>query len=89
MAVTLSKDVLEDEVAISLAQILAAANKQAKLLGVNPQERNISIHECATNGASVWRINYGAKNPIGRRGGDLMIDVDAESGSVKQVLRGQ
>ncbi|MCI0380427.1 MAG: hypothetical protein L0215_22815 [Gemmataceae bacterium] len=75
--------------AVSLDQAVASANKQAVLLGVDPHNRSISIHECATNGTSVWRINYGVKNPIGRRGGDLIIDIDADSGCLRQILKGQ
>lgn len=37
----------------------------------------------------LWRVSYGAQNYVGRRGGDLVIDVDSGDASVKQVLRGQ
>jgi hypothetical protein len=37
----------------------------------------------------LWRINYGPKDYIGRRCGDLIIEVNPTDASVKQVLRGQ
>jgi hypothetical protein len=37
----------------------------------------------------IWRVNYGPKEYVGRRGGDLIIDVDPSDASIKQVLRGQ
>jgi hypothetical protein len=41
------------------------------------------------NGQLLWRINYGPKDYVGRRGGDLIIEVDPSNANVKQVLRGQ
>jgi hypothetical protein len=41
------------------------------------------------NGQVLWRIHYGPKDYVGRRGGDLIIEVDPADASVKQVLRGQ
>jgi hypothetical protein len=36
-----------------------------------------------------WRINYGPKEYLGRRGGDVIVEVDASDASVTQVLHGQ
>lgn len=36
-----------------------------------------------------WRIAYGPKENVGRRGGDLVVEVDGADASVKRVLRGQ
>jgi hypothetical protein len=49
----------------------------------------ITITQHAFNGQLLWRINYGPKDYVGRRGGDLMIEVDPTNASIKQVLRGQ
>jgi hypothetical protein len=38
---------------------------------------------------AVWRVNYGPKDYVSRRGGDFIVDVDARDASVKQVLHGQ
>lgn len=89
MATTLTADVLQDDLAISLARVLAAANKKARESGVDVPQSLITITQGSVSGDSVWRINYGPKNHIGRRGGDLIVEVDANDASIKQVLRGQ
>ncbi|HEV2663613.1 MAG TPA: hypothetical protein VG324_01795 [Blastocatellia bacterium] len=38
---------------------------------------------------AVWRVNYGPKDYVSRRGGDFIVDVDARDASIKQVLHGQ
>ena len=88
MAATLTKDVLQDEIAVSLAHVIAAANKRARAAGVNVQESNISIAQLFDK-EMLWRINYGPREYISRRGGDFIVDVWGRDASVKQVLRGQ
>lgn len=88
MGATLSADVLEDDMAVSLARVLASANKRARELNVDLPQSLITITQLIDNGP-CWRINYGPKDYVGRRGGDLVIEVDAIDASIKQVLRGQ
>lgn len=88
MSVPLTNDVLQDEIAITLARALAVANKQAKESGIDVQQSIITISQNFSDGFS-WQINYGPKDYIGRRGGDLIIEVDAADGTIKQVLHGQ
>ncbi|MCL4505667.1 MAG: hypothetical protein M1140_06545 [Chloroflexi bacterium] len=88
MSATLTADVLQDDLAVLLARVLATANKRARELGVDVLQSFITITQSFENGPR-WRINYGPKNYIGRRGGDLIIEVDAGDISIKQVLRGQ
>ena len=88
MSATLTADVLQDDLAVLLARVLAAANKRARELGVDVLQSFITITQSFENGSS-WRVNYGPKDYIGRRGGDLIIEVDAGDISIKQVLRGQ
>jgi hypothetical protein len=88
MSTTLTADVLQDDLAVLLARVLATANKRARELGVDVLQSFITITQSFENG-SRWRINYGPKDYIGRRGGDLIIEVDAGDISIKQVLRGQ
>lgn len=71
-----------------LARVLAAANKRARELGVDVLQSFITITQSFENGPR-WRVNYGPKDYLGRRGGDLIIEVDAGDISIKQVLRGQ
>ncbi len=88
MDATLSTDVLQDDVAVSLARVVAAANRRARDLNVDVLQSLITITQVIDSG-SRWRINYGPKDYLSRRGGDLMIEVDATDASVKRVLRGQ
>jgi len=88
MSATLTTDVLQDDLAVSLARVLAAANKRARQAGVNVAQSVITITQTFEHG-SRWRINYGPREHIGRRGGDLIVEVEASDASVTQVLRGQ
>lgn len=88
MAAILSSEVLQDNLAVSLARVIAAANKRAGEFGVDVLQSIITITQM-TNGEACWRINYGAKDYVGRRGGDLIVDVDANNASIKRVLYGQ
>jgi len=89
MAATLSPEVLQDDIAVSLARVLAAANKRARELGVDVLQSLITITQHARNGGLLWRVNYGARDYVGQRGGDLIVDVDPNDASIKRVLRGQ
>jgi hypothetical protein len=89
MAVALTADVLQDELALSLACALAVANKRARESGIDVLQSLITITQRPVNGQLLWRINYGPKDYIGRRGGDLIIEIDPINASIEQVLRGQ
>ena len=89
MAVPLAADVLQDDLAVSLARAIAAANKRAHELGINAVQSLITITQQSSNSDALWRINYGPKDYVGRRGGDLIIDVDPIDASIKNVLWGQ
>ena len=89
MSADLPDDVLKDDLALSLARMMAAANKRARELGVDASQSLITITQRANGAETLWRINYGAKNYIGRRGGDLMIDLNPRDGSIQNELRGQ
>jgi hypothetical protein len=89
MAAPLTADVLQDDIGMSLARAMAAANRRARELGVDVPQALITITRRALNGELVWRINYGPKDYVGRRSGDLIIEVDPSDASIKQVLWGQ
>ena len=89
MAAVLSNEILQDEIAVSVAQILASANRKAKELGVDVKESLITVSQHLAKGVWLWRVSYGTKDYVGRRGGDLMIDVDPVNADIKQILRGQ
>ena len=89
MAATLPTDVLQDDIAVSLARVVASANKRARELGVDVLQSITSITQHSLNGSWLWRVNYGPKEYVGQRGGDLVIEVDPSDASIKQVLWGQ
>jgi hypothetical protein len=85
---TLSSEVLQDDLAVALAQVIATANKRARELGVDILQSLITITQHFDNGM-FWRINYGPKDYLNQRGGDLIIEVGGDDKKIKQVLRGQ
>ena len=89
MTVTLTAEILQDDLALSLARAVAVANKKAHELDIDVSQSLISITQHTLNGSSVWRINYGPKEYVNRRGGDLLIEVDMDDATIKKVLRGQ
>lgn len=89
MSIALSSDVLQDDVAVTVACVIASANKRARELNVDVMQSIISLTQHAQDGHWVWRVNYGAKDYIGRRGGDLMVEVNPEDASIQRVLWGQ
>jgi hypothetical protein len=89
MSVALSSDVLQDDVAVTVARVIASANKRARELDVDVMQSIISLTQQSQDGGWVWRVNYGAKDYIGRRGGDLIVEVNPEDASIRRVLWGQ
>jgi hypothetical protein len=89
MATVLSNETLQDEIALSVAQVLASANRRARELGVDLKESLITLSQYSSHGDLMWRVHYGPRDYVGRRGGDLTIDLGAANADIKQVLRGQ
>jgi hypothetical protein len=67
---------------------VAAANRRARELNVDVPQSLITITQVVDDGLH-WRVNYGPRDYVGRRGGDVVIDVDGTDGSIKKVLGGQ
>lgn len=89
MPTVLTNETLQDEIAISVAQVLASANRKARELGIDAEKSLITVSQHLAEGVWLWRVHYGARDYVGRRGGDLIIDLDAENSTVKRILRGQ
>ncbi len=87
MAAVLNPDVLQDELAVVLARVVAAANRCAREAGVDVLKSLITIFQISDE--TIWRVNYGPKDYLSRRGGDFIVDVDGRDASIKRVLRGQ
>ena len=85
---TLTKEDLADEFVVSLAHILATANRRARQLGCDVSQSLVTISE-HFDGGKFWRINYGVKNTSAQRGGDLIVEINAENAEVKRIVRGQ
>ena len=88
MSITLTDEVLQDDLAVVLARAVAAANKHVRALGVDVGQSLITITQDSQNGA-CWRVNYGPKDYVGRRGGDVIVNVDAADATIKRTQRGQ
>ena len=88
MNTTLTAEDLTDELAVSVAHILAVANRRAREAGCNVANSLVTISQHFDDGAR-WRVNYGPKNPVQQRGGDLMVELDAQDAHVTKVLLGQ
>jgi hypothetical protein len=89
MSYTLDRTVLEDELAMSLARAMAAANDRARRDGVDLKQSLVTAAEHAQMDEVCWRFSYGPRDCVRRRGGDVIIDVGIEDGQVRRVLRGQ
>jgi len=85
---TLTAEDMADDLAVSVAHVLATANRRARQAGYNVAECLVSITQYF-DGGWLWRIHYGPKNAVAKRGGGLLVEVDANSAEVKRVLRGQ
>lgn len=88
MNLGLTAEDLADDVVVSVAHVLAAANRRARQLGCEVSQALVTISQHFDNGW-LWGISYGPKNPSSQRGGELIIDVSAENAQIKRVLRGQ
>jgi hypothetical protein len=80
---------LDDELAVSVARVLAAANRRARESGVDLSESFITMTQQSRDDGLIWQVNYGPREFVDRRGGDLIVEVDAGDASVKRVLKGQ
>ena len=89
MALALTEDVLQDALVVTVARVLAAANKCAEAAGINALDSLISVNQRPHSEGGLWQVEYGPENVIGRRGGGLTVDVDPHDATIKRVLRGQ
>ena len=74
---------------VAIARAIASANKRARELNIDVMESIISLTQHLHNNSWVWRVNYGAKDYIGRRGGDLIVEVNPKDFTILRVLWGQ
>jgi hypothetical protein len=49
----------------------------------------VTVTEEASADGRVWRIHYGPRDFVARRGGDLIVLVDERTATVQRIIRGQ
>lgn len=89
MATANLEDLQQDRLVMSVARALALANEAAITEGTVPIKSLVTITEESSAAGPVWRISYGPRDYVGRRGGDLIVFVDDGTQTVQRVLRGQ
>jgi hypothetical protein len=82
------EDLQQDQLVMSVARVLSLANKAALAHGTEPANSLITITEEPSSAGPVWRIHYGPRDYVGRRGGDLIVFVDERSEAIR-IIRGQ
>ena len=82
-------DIRQDPLALSVAGALAIANETAAAQGTNLSQSLVTITEEAPPPERLWRIHYGPRDYRNRRGGDLIVIVDEQTGTAKRIIKGQ
>lgn len=79
----------QDHLAMSVARALALANEAAHTQGIKPADSLVTITEETSEARRLWRIHYGPRDYVLRRGGDLVVLVDEPGENIKRIIRGQ
>jgi hypothetical protein len=83
------EEMQQDRLVMSVARAFALANETALAHGTDPAQSLVTITEEMPSPGRVWRIHYGPRDYVNRRGGDLIVLVDESSDAVQRVMRGQ
>ena len=89
MATVTREKTKQNQLVASVARALTLANDAAFAQGIEPADSLVTITEEACATGRVWRIHYGPREYVGRRGGDLIVLVDECSDAVQRIIRGQ
>lgn len=89
MATATLENLQKDRLAMSVASALAVANEAAIAQGTEPTKSLVTITEETSATGAVWRINYGPRDYVNRRGGDLIVFVDDKSQTIQRIMHGQ
>jgi len=79
----------QDHLVMSVARALSLANDAARAQGTDPANSLVTITEETSPTGCLWRIHYGPRDYVGRRGGDVIVVVDERSEAVQRIIRGQ
>src|SRR5438034_3471964 len=63
----------QDRLVMSVARALALANEAALAQATDPDNSLVTISEETSSAGRLWRIHYGPRDYVGRRGGDLIV----------------
>ncbi|HWY87530.1 MAG TPA: hypothetical protein VNX28_12430 [Gemmataceae bacterium] len=83
------EELQQDHLVMSVARALAPANEAALKQGTAPADSLVTITEETSSTGRLWRIHYGPRDYVGRRGGDLIVLVDEATEAVQRIIRGQ
>lgn len=89
MASVALDEIQQDGLAMAVARAVAVANEAAKAQGVDLASSLVTITEESPPPTRLWRIHYGPRDYTRRRGGDLIVLVDDQTGTVQRSIRGQ
>ncbi len=89
MATDILEGLQQDPLALSVAHAVSLTNEAALAHGTDPAHSLVTITEEIAAGGRVWRIHYGPRDFVGRRGGDLIVLVDERLAAVQRIIRGQ
>jgi hypothetical protein len=89
MSTVTLETIQQDPLVMSVARSLALANETAMAHGTEPANSVVTIGEETTPNGRFWRIHYGPRDYLARRGGDLIVFVDERGEAVQRILRGQ
>ena len=73
---------------MSMARAVAAANERARGEGIEVKQSLVSVTDDGWPKRFYWRINYGPRNYVGHRGGDLdlVVKVGLDDPLVRRVF---
>jgi hypothetical protein len=89
MATSRPQDARQTQMVASVARALTLASEAAIAHGIDPANSLVTIAEEGSSAGRIWRIHYGARDYISRRGGDLIVLVDEQRDLVRRVMRGK
>ena len=89
MRVPALRDIEQDDLAMAVARAVTIANEAATREGMDLYQSIVTVTEDSSPPNRVWRIHYGPREYVLRRGGDLTVLVDERDGKVQRLVRGQ
>jgi hypothetical protein len=89
MASVALEEIQQDGLAMAVARAVAVANETAKMQGIDLAGSLVTITEESPPPTRIWRVHYGPRDYTRRRGGDIIVLVDDQTGAVQRLIRGQ